>query len=384
MSEILNYLQPRQKEMVDFLRVLVEHESPTDNKKAVNKLGKLLEKELLEIGAKVDVVRQKSAGDHIRAEFDLREDKTAGREDGQVLVLCHLDTVWPVGEYARRPFRVEKGRAYGPGAYDMKAGIVMGIYAMKALKELSLTTNLRTVFILNSDEETQSHTSRELIEAECKKSKHVLGLEPKFPSGTVVTSRKTVATMTLEVTGKAAHAGAAPEKGVSAIREMVLQVIRLHRLSDPRKGTTVTVGIITGGSRPNIIPASAKAVIDVRVSSPEEDIRIKKALRNIEPITPGTSVKISGSEERPLWVRTSQSAALFERTKTIAAGLGLKLVEAGSGGVSDANFAGALGVPTLDGLGADGDGAHAENEHVDLSTLVPGTALIAELLRVLD
>lgn len=381
MSEILNYLQLRQDEMLALLKVLVEHESPTDSKRAIDKLGKLVEQELIELGAKVEVLHQKSAGDHIRAEFDLRKDRET---DEQALVLCHMDTVWPVAECIKRPFRIDKGKVYGPGAYDMKAGIVMGFYAVKAVKELNLNTNLRTVFILNSDEETQSHNSRELIEEESRKSKYVLGLEPRFPSGSLVTARKSVSTMTLEITGKAAHAGAAPDKGVSAVREMVLQVIKLHRLSDQRKGTTVSVGILSAGSRPNIIPAAARAVIDVRVSTPEEDARIKKALKSIEPILPGTSVKISGAEERPLWARTPQSSALFERVRIIGEGLGLKLVESSSGGVSDVNFAGALGIPAIDGLGPDGDGAHAENEHVDLSTFVPNTALIAELLCILD
>lgn len=386
MSEILNYLEPRLDEMADFLGALIEHESPTDNKKAVDKLGKLMEEKLQEIGARVEIIRQKSVGNHLIAEWDLRaaEDKPPNRDDGQVLVLCHMDTVWPLGELAKRPFRVEKNRAYGPGVYDMKGGIAMGYYAVKSLKELGLSTKLRTVFILNSDEETQSHKSREIIEAQSKKSKYVIALEPRYPSCAVTTSRKSVSTYTLEVTGKASHAGAAPERGVSAIREMVLHVIRLHRLADSRKGTTVTVGIISGGSRPNVVPAKARAEIDIRVSRPDEDERIKKAMQDIKPIMPGTSVKISGGEERPLWARTPQTAALFEKTKAIAERLGLKLTETSSGGVSDANFAGALGISTIDGLGPDGDGAHAENEYAELSTFVSGTALIAELLRVLD
>jgi len=372
--------------MVELLRVLVECESPTDNKEAVDKLTNLMAEKLRAIGAEVEILPQSLSGNHLRAEWDLRtpEDRPSNREDGQVLVLGHLDTVWPVGEITRRPFRIEKGKAYGPGAYDMKGGIVMGYYAVKALRELNLDTNLRTVFILNSDEETQSHSSRDIIEAESKKSKYVLDLEPKHSSGTVTTSRKSVATLTLEVTGKASHAGADPEKGVSAIHELAQQILKLHGLTDLERGTTVTVGIVTGGSRPNIVPPSAKAIIDVRVSNTDEGNRIEQALRNIKPITPGTSVKMSGSEERPLWVRTPQTAALFDRTKAIADQLGLTLAETSSGGVSDANFAGALGIPTLDGLGADGDGAHALDEHVELSTFVTGTALIAELLRALD
>jgi len=386
MSNIINYLQPRLLEMVEFLRVLVECESPTDNKAAVDKLANLMAKKLRAIGAKVEVLPQSSAGNHLKAEWDLRApaDRPPNREDGQVLVLCHLDTVWPVGELTRRPFQIEKGKAYGPGSYDMKGGIVMGYYAVKALRELGLSTKLRTVFIFNSDEETQSHSSRDIIEAQSKKSKYVLALEPKFPSGAVKTARKSVATLTMEVTGKASHAGAAPEKGVNAIHELAHQILKLHSLTDLKKGTTVTVGIVTGGSRPNIVPPSAKAIIDVRVSRPEEGKRIKQALRAIKPITPGTSVKISGGEERPLWVRTPQTAALFERTRAIASQLGLTLTETSSGGVSDANFAGALGISTLDGLGPNGDGAHALDEYVELNTFVPETALIAELLRVLD
>ena len=386
MSDIMDYLQPRFQEMVEFLQVLVECESPTDNKTATDKIAGLMMEKLREIGVEAEVFPQSSTGDHLRAEVDLRlpEDTPPNREDGQILVLCHLDTVWSVGELARRPFRIENGKAYGPGAFDMKGGIVMGYYALKTLRELGLGMKLRTVFIFNSDEETQSHTSRDIIEVESKKSKYVLALEPKSPTGSVKTSRKSVATLTMEITGKAAHAGAEPEKGVSAIHELAHQILNLHNLTDLDKGTTVTVGIVSGGSRPNIVPPSAKAIIDVRVSSPEEDKRIKQALNAIKPVTPGTSVKLSGGEERPLWSRTPQTAALFERTKAIADRMGMAMTETSSGGVSDANFAGALGIPTLDGLGADGDGAHALHEYAELSTFVPGAALIGELLRVLD
>ncbi len=380
MSEIAGYLQARKGEMVDLLRTLVEHESPSNDKKALDGLGRLLERELEKTGATVEVVHRDAAGDHLVASWDLRH---RGKE-GQVLLLGHMDTVWQVGELARRPFRIEGARAYGPGAYDMKAGIVIGIYAMKALRELGIGTELRTVFILNSDEEVHSRTSRALIQEQSARSSYVLGLEPKYPSGTITTSRKSVSTLTLEVTGKASHAGAAPERGASAIHELAHQVLKLHQLTDMSRGTTVIAGIISGGTRANIVPAYARAVIDVRYALPEEGERVRKALAGLAPVTPGTSLRLVPGEERPLWARTAQSAALLKRAQAIAAGLGLNLREESSGGVSDANFAGATGIPTLDGLGADGDGAHAEDEYADLSTLVPTAALVAELVRSLE
>jgi glutamate carboxypeptidase len=279
---------------------------------------------------------------------------------------------------------MERGKAFGPGVIDMKSGILVGFYAIKALRDLNVSTKLPVVFILNSDEETQSHHSRNLIENESKKSKYVLCLEPRVPPGKIPTSRKSVTTLTMEITGRAAHAGAAPEKGISAIHELAHQIIELHSLTDLKRGTTVTVGVISGGRRPNVIPDNAKALIDIRVSDYDEDKRIKKAINEIQPITPGALVTISGGEERPLWAHNPQTAVLFQRTATLARQLGSEFKEVMSGGVSDANFAGALDIPTLDGLGPDGDGCHQIDEYLDLDSLVPSTVLLAELMRSLD
>lgn len=331
------------------------------------------------------MVPQNSAGNHFRAEWDLRaSEERASQEDGQILVLCHMDTVWPVGEIARRPFRIEAGRAYGPGVFDMKGGIVLGYYAVKIIRELALPTKLRTVFLFTSDEEVQSHTSREMIEYEAKRSKYVLCLEPSSsPSGSVKTSRKGVATFTMEIVGKATHAGIEPEKGVSAVQELANQILKLHSLTDYEKGTTVNVGVVSGGSRPNVVAASARAMIDLRFSTVEEGERMARIIRGLASSLPGASVSVSGGIDRPTMVRSPQIVALYSRARDIAAGLGFRLDETSSGGASDGNFTAALGIPTLDGLGPVGDGAHTTSEYVVLDSFPPRTALVAELLRVL-
>ena len=387
MSRVLDYLKPRLQEIVGLLRVLVECESPTDNKEVIDKLAELMAEKLRAIGAEVETLPQSSAGNHVRAEWDLRApaDRPPNRKDGQILLLAHIDTVWPMGQIASNPFRIEEGKAHGPAVLDMKGGIALGYYAIKTLRDLGLGTKLRIVFLLNSDEETQSRSSRDIIEAEARKSNYVFCLEPGGgDKGSIKTFRKGVGTFTLDITGKASHAGNDPEQGISAIQELANQVTKLHSLTDFAKGTTVNVGVVSGGSRPNVIAANATAQVDLRVSSQEEGERVTRAIHALKPTVPGASVKVTGGVDRPVMVRTSQIVALFERARSIASQLGLELDEASVGGGSDANFAAALGIPTIDGLGAAGEGPHALSEYVVLESLPARAALIAELLQILD
>ncbi len=383
MPSIFDYLRQQRIPMERLLRTLVEHETPSDSKQALDTFAEIMRGELKEIGASVEIRKDCSVGNHLRAEWDLRTPRDREPDSGQILLLCHTDTVWPVGEVSRRPFRVEGDRCFGPGALDMKGGIVLSYFAVKALIDLGLPSRLRIVCLLTSDEEVQSHASRPLIESEAKRSKYVLCLEPASPFGDVKTFRKGVATFAMEITGKAAHAGVDPEKGVSAIHELARQILELHRLNDPATGTTVTVGVVSGGTRPNIVPAAARAMIDVRFSTTEEGERLTRLIQSLAPTLPGTSITISGGIDRPVMERTPEVVALYHRAREIAARLGFELGEGGTGGVSDANFTADLGIPTLDGLGPTGEGAHALTERADMNSFPQRAALLAELLRSL-
>jgi len=299
----------------------------------------------------------------------------------QVLLLGHIDTVWPVGTLAERPFRVEGARAYGPGAYDMKAGLVVALWALRALAACGRRPRRPVTLLVNTDEEVGSNSSEAVIEAEARRSAAVLVLEPALPDGSVKTWRKGVGRLRVEVRGRAAHAGADPEKGVSAIGELAHQILRLHDLTDLETGTTVNVGVIGGGTRPNVVAERAWAEIDVRIMTREDAARVEKAVRGLEPVLPGARLEVTGGVERLPMERNEGALTLYAKAREVAGRLGFDLGETGTGGASDGNITSALGVPTLDGLGAAGDGAHAEREHVDLATLPLRAALLAGLIE---
>jgi len=382
MSQIADFVESRREEMEEFLGLVVEYESPSYDKQALDGIAELLAGRLRDAGGGVDILPNSAGGNHLRAEWDLTP---GGKGEGQVLLLSHTDTVWPLGEVEKRCFRIEGGKAYGPGVFDMKGGITAGYYALKCLVDLGLATKLRVVWLFNSDEEIQSPTSRELIEAEARRSSYVLCLEPPDPpQNSVTTFRKGVGTFTLEVTGRAAHAGAAPEQGISAIHELANQVLQLHSLTELDKGITVNVGVVSGGSRPNVIAPSATAVVDLRFCTPEDGERLAAVIADRKPTLAGATVSVSGGINRPALVRGPGVVALFEKARAIAKDLGFELTEVSSGGASDANFTAALLIPTLDGLGPTGNGAHAVSEYLDLESLPQRVALLAELLRSLD
>jgi glutamate carboxypeptidase len=365
--------------MLVLLDELVSHESPSRDKAALDRLGGHIAEILRNLGGSVEVVANDRGGDHVLARFP----GPAARRPA--LVLGHFDTVWPLGTLENMPFRVDDGRAYGPGAYDMKAGLTIFLRLMASLLVDPGRTVPRPIWALfTSDEEIGSPTSRGLIEDLARQSAYVLVLEPPLADGRLKTARKGVGRFRLEVAGKAAHAGVSPREGRSAIVELAQQVLQIQELQDVEAGTTLNVGVIRGGTTTNVVPAEASADIDVRATTLAEADRIERALRSLESITPGTRLAVSGGFNRPPMERSPGIAALFEQARGIARTLGLELNEGSTGGGSDGNFTAALGVPTLDGLGVRGGGAHAADEHILIDSLTERAALLAALLLELQ
>ena len=363
--------------IVEDLRAFVEIESPSDDKASTDRFAAFLHGFLPgRLDCRVEIVKQQSFGNHVRMEVG---GKAAGRP---IVMLGHFDTVWPLGTLAAMPFRVADGRAYGPGAFDMKSGLVLGIEALSTLQELD-ELSAPVVFLFTSDEEVGSPSSRPLIEAEASRSRATLVLEPAA-GRSLKTSRKGVGFFHVQVEGLATHAGSNPEQGVSAIEELARLVLDLQALNDPSTGTTVNVGVVSGGTRPNVVAAAAAAQVDLRVRTLGEAQRLEEIILGLQPHNPKARLTVTGGINRPPMERTPGVASMYELAKKAAAAIGLDLTEATVGGGSDANFVTPLGVPVMDGLGAVGDGAHAVNEHVLVDSLPVRSALIAELIRELQ
>jgi glutamate carboxypeptidase len=374
---LLDHLHARRGAILDVLADLVGRESPSRDKGALDALASVLTERLRALGGEVERIENARGGDHLRARFE-----ALGENNIQppVLVLGHFDTVWPLGTLDDRPFAIEDGRAFGPGVFDMKASLVLLEFAIEAIRALDLARPRPIVVLWTSDEEIGSPTSRRLIEEQATESAFVLVLESPLPGGRLKTARKGVGQFTVTIKGRAAHAGIEPEKGVSAIQELAHQILILHRLGNLSTGTTVNVGVVQGGTTPNVVAAQATARVDVRVTSLDEARRIEEAMGALRPATAGARVSATGLFTRPPMERTAQVVALFEQARSIGRSLGLELDEGSTGGASDGNFTAALGVPTLDGLGAEGDGAHAEGEHILIDSLPERAALLASLL----
>ena len=373
MKELLAYCERELPWLLETIEALVRLESPSGDAAAINRCRRNSNPGSSVSGGVVTRLPGGPAGDHLRFEI--------GSGARQVLLLGHIDTVWPVGTLAARPFRVEGGRLHGPGVFDMKAGLAMAALALKALAEGPDELPGTIVLLVTADEETGSAASRAVIEAEALASVAVLVLEPALPGGALKTSRKGCGEFVLRVSGRAAHAGIEPEKGASAVSELARQIPRIEALQDAAAGTALNVGVIRGGSRPNVVAADAEAVIDVRVASAAEAARVAGALRALEPVDARTRLAVSGGIDRPPMERSAGAASLFAIARAVAADLGHALGEGGTGGGSDGNLTAALGVPTLDGLGAVGGGAHAADEHVSVADLPWRAALLAGLLR---
>ena len=368
---ILSHLRSHQDEMVSCLR-----SSPTlTPKHRQTSLGRLCRPSACQwqdLGARVTILEQAKQGNHVKVEV--------GSGDKTILLLCHFDTVWNAGETKKRPFRVEDGKAYGPGVYDMKAGIVQSIFAVKTLKDLGLLPDKRIVILNNSDEEIGSHSSRAIIEEEAKKASAVLVLEPSALSGSLKTWRKGVGTFKVFINGRASHAGADYEKGVSAITEAAHQVLKLHGFTDLEAGTTVNVGVIKAGTRSNVVAEQAVLDVDLRVKTMDAAKTMVPKIQALKPVHPEVTIEVQGELNRPPLERTEGNVGLFRLAQEIAREMGIEVTESGSGGGSDGNFTSALGIPTLDGLGAVGGGAHALTEHVIVSSLPERAAIAAGLL----
>jgi glutamate carboxypeptidase len=371
---ILNHLRWRRAAMIADLRRLVEHESPSRDRAALDALGRILAERLAGLGGAVEVVHDAEGGAHILGRF------AGPGGTPPALVLGHYDTVWPVGTLARMPFREEDGRLFGPGVFDMKASLTMLIGVLEAFRGLGLTPPRPLTILLTSDEEIGSPGSRSLIESLARESEYALVLEPPLADGSLKTARKGVGRFTIEIEGKAAHAGVAPDKGSSAIVELAHQVLRIQALNRPDAGTTLNVGVVHGGTTPNVVPAWAIAQVDVRAGTLAAAAEVEGSLRALQPATPGTRIRIEGHFGRPPMERAPAIAALFARAREIGRALELELTEGSTGGGSDGNFTAALGVPTLDGLGVLGGGAHADDEHILIDSLPERAALLATLL----
>jgi glutamate carboxypeptidase len=371
-STLLAYCQAELSWQLDTIESLARIESPSHDKAAVDRCGEDLARRLTGIGGRVTRIANSSAGDHLRAEF--------GSGDGQVLLLGHFDTVWDIGTVKTMPVERRDGRLYGPGTFDMKAGIGMAMLAVRALAAHAPSLGLRIVMLWTTDEEVGSVTSRALIEQEARASRAVFVLEPSLPGGAAKTSRKGVGEFILNVTGVSAHAGIDPTKGVSAVHELASIISALEPLNDPARGTSVNVGTITGGTRTNVVAERARAAVDVRVPTLDEAARVDGFIRGLRVKNPRATLDISGGIDRPPLERTPAVVSLYQTARDVAVALGRELGEGGTGGGSYGNFTAALGVPTLDGLGAIGDGAHAVHEHVEIEALSWRSALIAGLI----
>lgn len=373
MKQLLAFCESERVWLRNTVERLVVLESPTPDKDAVDRCGVEIARLLTTIGGRVRVVPVQQGGNHIRAEF--------GEGERPVLVLGHFDTVWPVGQLAEMPLVERNGRLHGPGIFDMKGGIGITLLALRALMDVAGESMPHVVVLLTADEETGSETSRSLVEDEARRSRAVLVLEPSLPGGALKTSRKGCGQFEIVVSGVAAHAGIEPEKGASALLELCQQLLDLERVQDPARGTTLTACLVSGGTRANVVPAAARATIDARAFSAAESERVAAALRGLRALRAGTSVQVTGGFDRGPLERNAPVVALLDLARSVGRELGIDVTEGATGGASDGNITASLGVPTLDGLGAIGDGAHAAHEHVLLDALAPRAALVAGLIQ---
>jgi glutamate carboxypeptidase len=383
----LAYFNERRDEIVSTIRELVEIESPSDNKAAVDRVAEAVAHKFSQLCGKVKVdVRvhpAKDFGNHLQVDFGF-----AGKSAAKtVLLLGHYDTVYPLGTLAAMPCRAVDNKLTGPGVLDMKSGIALMLHALAALQDWHKEEwhgglPRPVTVLLVSDEEVGSDSSRAITESLAKKAAAVLVLEPSYGfQGAVKTARKGVGEYLVKVTGKASHAGLDFQKGVNAILELARQIEKISSFTDLKKGLTVNVGIVSGGSRTNVVPAEAAAQIDVRIARMKDAAGIDKKMRSLRPFNRKCKIEITGGINRPPMERTAGVAALYAQASAIARELGWKLGEAAVGGGSDGNFTAGLGIPTLDGLGGVGDGAHAAHEHILISELPRRAALIAGLIE---
>ncbi len=374
-GELLRYLQSRRADMIATVRRLVEVESPSFNKARVDHLGRLLAGELFRRGARIRFHKTRRFGDHLQADFP-------GGSGPPVLLLGHMDTVWELGTLKTMPFREKAGRLWGPGVLDMKAGIAQMLFAIEALRHARGRLPRPVTVLLVTDEEVGSETSRAITERLAKKSAAVLVCEPAAGlHGALKTARKGVGEYKVRVFGRAAHSGLDSDKGQSAVVELAQQICKITSFMDRERGMTVNPGVVRGGTRSNVVAAQAEVEVDARVARLADGPRLDRKFRSLRPFNPKCKLEITGGINRPPLERTPAVVALFKKAQALARELGFELDEAAVGGGSDGNFTAALGVPTLDGMGAVGEGAHAANESVVVAQLAPRTALLAGMIE---
>jgi len=370
----LAWARERTAEMAALLADLVGIESPSSDASGVAAVARRLGGELEPLGLEVELLPVDTAGPILRARLPAR----AAPLPRPVMLLGHMDTVWPLGTLAARPVRTEGDRMYGPGAYDMKAGLVVTVFALRALRAGGAVPPVEV--FLTPLEEVDCEPYRVEMESAMRGARAVLGFEPAWPGGAVKTARKGSGAFVVRAHGRAAHAGADLTRGANAILELSHQAVRLSALTDAARGLSVNVGLVRGGIRPNVVPDRAEAEFDVRYRTLSDGREVERAFRSLTPAVPGVTLEVDGGLHYPPLERGPHVVAVYEEARRAAREIGIDLEEVATGGASEASFAAALGVPTLDGLGADGDGAHAMDEHVLIPSLPERAALAAGLI----
>ena len=379
MVALLDYFVQRQSAILELIRELVEQETTSREEARLNQIAQFVAARLQPIASALQIFPSPGYGSHLCARFDFGYASEA--EAPQVLVIGHLDTVWPVGTLARLPFRItDEGTAHGPGIFDMKSGLAVVMHVLETIVTQGLSTKHPVTLLLTCDEEIGSKTSRHLIEAEARHAVAAFVLEPPIPGGIVKTGRKGIGGFTLKVAGRAAHAGLDPAHGINAIVELAHQTLRLAALNDYERGITVNVGVASGGTTSNVVPAEASAKIDFRYWHNDDGAQVEETIRTLQPVLDGARLELTGGINRPPMERSEKNLALYELAKGCAAEFDMELKEGTVGGGSDGNFTAALGVPTLDGLGVDGAGAHAEHEHIIVADIPRRAALLTRLI----
>lgn len=381
LTKLRDFFTTRQPEMLSFIRALVETESPSGDANGSRAVVHLLAETARGMGV-VDSIERIPA-DHFGEHLLIRAFTESSEDARPILLLGHTDTVHPRGSIRERPWRMEENRIYGPGIFDMKANCALAIELLRACEANNNKPQSPITILLTCDEESGSPSGRALVEAEAKKARAVLVLEPSASGGRAKTARKGTGMFTIEVRGRAAHAGLDPEKGVNAVLELARQTVRFNELNDPASGTNVTVTLFNGGTACNVVPAHATAEVDMRFTALDLGAAVENEILNANPFDARAQINISGGINRPPLERTEKVMALYARAREIAALLEFDLGEARVGGGSDGNFAAALGVPVLDGLGIEGDGAHADHEHIIVDNIATRGAMLAGLIASL-
>jgi glutamate carboxypeptidase len=379
MHAFIRYATEKQAEIIELIKEMAECESPSDSPAHVNRFVDLMVEKTKNIAA-AQAISSKRYGNHLRLEFSL----PGRKKKGQILGLGHSDTVWPLGTLTKMPVREHEGRLWGPGVLDMKAGLAFFIYAIRALREMDVAVARKVVLWIVSDEEVGSGTSRPVTETEAKQSDCVLVVEPGTGlTGKLKTARKGVGNYNVLVEGRASHAGVDFSNGASAILEGARQIERIAGFTDLKRGITVNPGVISGGTRTNVVAAQARIEVDMRVARLKDAEALDNKFRALRPVDKRCRIRVEGGLNRPPMERTRAVAKLFVKAKKIGLQLGISVEESSTGGGSDGNFTAALGVPTLDGLGAVGEGAHAVDESILIDRIPDRVALLAMLVAEL-